>query len=170
MATFVDNRGRRWVIRITIPAAKHIRDAMSIDLLKFASDGEGVEIRKLTDVFAFQEVLFHTSQLSDGGSCTFEEFSELIGLEQLEAAMEPWFEALVDFFPPSRRELLKRIVAEGKRVADAETKKLNELIASGVIDAELKSAGDKEIARIESIFGSTSTDSPASPDSATSPA
>ena len=167
MATFVDSKKQTWVIRLTIPTLKHVRDALGIDVLTIATDGEGTAIRKLTDVYTFLEVLYHTSQRADGGPCSLEEFTELVGLEQLEEASVAWFEALVDFFPPSRRELLKRIVAEGKRVADAETKKLNELIASGVIDAELKSAADKEIARIESIFGSTSIDSPGSSGSET---
>jgi hypothetical protein len=162
MATFVDSKKQTWVIRLTIPTLKHVRDALGIDVLTIATDGEGTAIRKLTDVYTFLEVLYHTSQRSDGGPCSLEEFTELVGLEQLEEASVAWFEALVDFFPPSRRGLLKTIVAEGKRVGDAMTAKLDELIGSGVLADELKSAADKAIEKIESISGSTSIVSPAS--------
>lgn len=167
MATFVDKENQRWVIRITIPALKYVRDAFGIDVLSISTDGEGVAIKKLMDVFTFAEVLYHTSQRADGTPVTYEQFAECVGLEELELAMLVWLEALADFFPPSRRELLKRIVAEGKRIGDAGTQRLEQLIASGALAEELRSAADKEIARIESIFGSTSIDSPGSSGSET---
>jgi hypothetical protein len=170
MPQFTDLKGQAWNIEITIAAAKRLRNQMDIDVLAITGDNREEVIERLADPITMFDVLFVTvepqaKELGIGD----EEFGLRVGMELIEKASILWWESLVNFSPPTRREALRTIVNAGRRVGQAMDRKMASIVESGEFAREIDKAADQVIARLEGLSspGPKSIDSPESSGSPT---
>lgn len=157
MYAFRDSTGREWVLRIDVSQAKRVKARTSVDLVKLIDDNMALLSALLADPIQFVDVLWVLCEReAKDRAITDEMFGAALGGDSLGAATDAFVEALVDFFPdPSRRERMRRLLAKGKEIA-------TEIVAEK--DRELEMLDPKEAAR-KLMFGESSTNSPAVPES-----
>lgn len=103
MATFQDHEGRDWHLELDIPTARRIRKLLHIDVLNFETC-----LPKLSaDPILLCDVLWViVEEQAQRHKVTDEQFGVALMGETLEAAADAFVQALIDFFPPRRRQLL----------------------------------------------------------------
>lgn len=167
MPQFTDLKGQVWNIAIEIADVKRLRNRMDLDVLAITGDHREEVITRLSDPITMFDVLYVTLEpQAERLGITDEEFGRRVGMDLIEKASELWWEALVNFSPPTRREALRTIVNAGRRVGQAMDRKMTNIIKSGEFAREIEAAADQVIARIEGLStpGPKSIDSQVSSD------
>jgi len=126
MSKFKDNAGRDWDVNITVGTVKRVKADTSYDLITVI--GGEVAIQRLsTDPLLLAEVLFSIIRpQAEAKGITLEQFLESLGGESIEKATDAFMEALANFSPPQRRDLLLKAVGklkEAEKVILAEANK-----------------------------------------------
>jgi hypothetical protein len=168
MPQFTDLKGQVWNIEITIADVKRLRNRMDLDVLAITGDKREEVIERLADPITMFDVLYVTVEpQAQKLGINDEEFGLRVGMELIEKASVLWWEALVNFSPPTRREALRTIVNAGRRVGQAMDRKMTQIMESGEFARAIDEAADQAIAKLEgqSIHGPKSTDSLASSES-----
>ena len=110
MSVFKDTNGREWRIRLTGPKLKKVREATGISLA--TPSGEGA-VSATADGEVLTRVLWLLcgDQETEGGNVTPEQFGEAVANgDVFEAARKALHDAIVDFTPPSQREMLLKVL------------------------------------------------------------
>lgn len=113
---FRDGRGREWAIAIDAPTIKAVRRDCEVDL---ASLDDGVFGRIGEDPVLLVDVLWCLvrGQHADVGD---EDFGRALNSgEVIEAATKALAEAIVDFFPPRKRSLLRFLANRSETIQAA---------------------------------------------------
>jgi len=107
MASFTDNAGRTWTVRIDVGAVKAVRDALDVDLMDVV---EGKLLEQLaTDPVLLVDVLYVLCrEQAEAQSVTDADFGRAIAGDVIDTAVDAFLEALVGFFPSRRRQLLAK--------------------------------------------------------------
>ena len=144
--------GREWILRIDAPSIVAVRNEHDVNL------GQGVEcFDKLTaDPVKAQQVLWTLCRKqAETAGVSSEAFFEMLSDGDVgEFAGRQLFEAIIDFFPSSQREGLRKMLATHFEAMQA----AGEMIAERV-EAEQKSgtikqrAMDEVRARLDDLFG-----------------
>ncbi|MGC4004698.1 MAG: hypothetical protein QM811_16890 [Pirellulales bacterium] len=116
MHTFVDSVGRHWTIAINIAAAKRVRNRVDVDLYKLVdgaltslTDLLGDPIRLVDVIYVLCEEQATAQSISD------EDFGRSLAGDVIDAAVDAFMAALIDFFPDRRtRETLTKVLATAK--------------------------------------------------------
>jgi len=104
---FTDSEGRNWIVPINVATMKRVKDACDVDLTD-AVNGKLIE-QLLVDMIKFVDVLYILCKDdADKLNVTDFDFGRSLGGDSLEAATEAFCEALVDFFPKTRREVMRK--------------------------------------------------------------
>ena len=111
MATFKDNQGRSWTLTVNVHTAKRVKSVSGVDIFKIFN-GDSLDI--LSDPATLVDVIY---ELVDGDKKGPKDFGESLTGDAFEAATEALLEAVSDFFPSSRRQVLKLMAAKGKMIA-----------------------------------------------------
>lgn len=116
MATFVDEAGRRWSIRIDVAAIRKVRTKRGVDLAKVMGSQE--ELNKLIeDPCLWVDVLWDlVEEQANTQGVTAEVFAHGLAGDAFESASTALIEAIIDFFPSSRREILRRLLGKVKQM------------------------------------------------------
>lgn len=116
MATFVDEAGRNWNIRIDVAAIRHVRAKRGVDLAKVMGSQE--ELSKLIDdPCLWVDVLWDLiEEQANTQGVTAEAFAHGLAGDAFESASTALIEAIIDFFPTSRREILRRLLGKVKQM------------------------------------------------------
>jgi hypothetical protein len=154
MASFNDSEGREYKLKLTIGLARIIRDATTVDL---AGDFEKSVTTFTGDPYAFCNVLFHWAKHTgqfDGDEAAF---ANTMDRDTVEAALPAVVDAVVDFFPKEKRELLKKIVAKGKELETETAAKMMELVDEGTekVKAKLREQSGESFTTFLDGLGST---------------
>jgi hypothetical protein len=109
MSEFVDSSGNAWQVRIDVSTIKRVRDKYGIDLSKVMSSQS--ELTRLADdVVLLVDVLFAlVSPQAETRKVSAEDFAHLLAGDTIESATNALMEAIIDFFPQSRRVLLRQL-------------------------------------------------------------
>lgn len=109
MSEFIDASGNAWQVRIDVSTIKRVRDKYGIDLSKVMSSQ--VELSRLADdVVLLVDVLFAVvSPQAESRGISEEGFAHLLLGDTIEAATNALMEGIIDFFPQSRRILLRQL-------------------------------------------------------------
>lgn len=108
MPFFKDTTGREWRIRLTGPRLQKVREATSIALA--TPSGEGA-LKAIADGEILTRVLWLLCEGQGEPVLTPEQFGEAVASgEVFEAARIALKEAIVDFTPPSQREMLQAVL------------------------------------------------------------
>lgn len=117
MHKFNDTPGREWIIKITFGELRRIRDELSFDLTKILDGGE--ESQRITDPILLVDIIYLLIEAkANERSVTPEDFGRSLDGETLEKATEAMTGALIDFFPPARRDLYRRAIQAGQRLSE----------------------------------------------------
>jgi len=151
MATFADTAGREWVIDIDVNALRRVRKRLDLKLMDVIG-GETLD-RLADDPVLLVDMLYVLCQeQAERDGVSDEEFGRALRGDVLDAAVGAFLEALTDFCPSRKRDLLRRLIAKGGEAESRILAKAEAMLASGKIDQLVN----------ESLSPRPSPDSPAS--------
>jgi len=134
MHIFEDRNGMGWHVEITVGTVKKLR-ALGIDIVSV--DGKGLA-GLVDDPVSLSDALWAIceAQANERG-ITDEEFFAAIDGNSVVSATDAITEAVIDFFPPSRRAIWRRAIEKGKMMETAMTEtamqKLEEMDLKSVL-------------------------------------
>lgn len=115
---FSDNRGRIWTVAINTATIKRVKQSLEINLLEAVS-GKLLD-RISADPALFADILYVlVKPQADALGVVDTDFGEALAGDEIETASLAFIQALVDFFPKGRREILGRAIAAGMEKAKA---------------------------------------------------
>jgi hypothetical protein len=114
LAYFTDKNEQKWVVEVNVGVIKKLKN-MGVDIL---SDGEGID-RLINDPVCLCESLFIIckEQCKDR-NLNEEEFYSIIVGDVLGDAALALSNAIVDFFPKARREVLKKSLEKNRAIQE----------------------------------------------------
>jgi hypothetical protein len=118
MSVFKDTNSREWRIRLTGPKLQKVREATEITLATPSGQGALAAVAN-GEILTRVLWLLCGDQKDEGAKLTPEQFGEAVASgEVFEAARVALHDAIVDFTPPSQREMLQAVLtAEQKEQA-----------------------------------------------------
>lgn len=140
---FKDLKDRNWVVRITVGTMKRVRDELAIDLNDALDPSKGVIDKLAEDPITMLDVVYLCceKQLKEK-DVSAEDLSEAIGGETIAQASEALLGALVDFFPSSRSDVIRKALQIKTRMVErVNTRAMAEL--DNLTDEELDAAVDR---------------------------
>ena len=147
MRTFKDTAGRLWTVQINVDAIKRVRGLLNVDLLEI-TDGKLIE-RLVSDPVLLCDVLFAVVKPdADAQSVSDVDFGRSMGGDCIEHATTALLEDLTDFFPSSKRQVLRLALT---KLREVETK------IAALVEKRLQ--GPELNRQIETLLQSTSTTS-----------
>ena len=145
MQKFIDRRGRVWIVDIDNPTLRRVKALTDVRLLD-AIDGDLVT-RLSSDPLLLGDVLFAICKpQADQQDVDDEAFAEGLAGDSIDEACKALVDALVAYFPESRRRLLRKAADKQKMIEmrglDAIEKRLDDpnLVDRIVEDLERKRA------------------------------
>lgn len=154
MRTFKDTAGRSWNLQINVDAVKRVRGLLNVDLLAI-SDGKLIE-RLVGDPILLCDVVFSILKLdADAQNVSDIDFGRAMGGDCLEQATTALLEELADFFPSTKRHVLRLALTklrdvDAKIMALAE-KKLSSPALDDRINQVLQDFGEPYTNSLESL-------------------
>lgn len=163
MATFTDCKGNTRELTLTVRNVERVRrlvkdaDGNTVDLTKVGDKPgpDDVLVRVTSDPILLCQVLH---ALLD---CDFEEFADSMDGDAIDRATEALIGALIDFFPRSRRELLRRAAEKGQTLDQQRTTEALKMIESPEFDRLIRAMRSRQF---EKQFGRSPDDSASTPD------
>jgi hypothetical protein len=152
MRSFKDNAGRTWDLAVNVATIKRIKGRIGVDLTALA-DGEPPLVQRLTGDMILQVdcIWAAIEPQARGAKITDEQWAESMGGEPMAAAIEAFWQEVVDFFRPSRPGLAALAGMTGAVAAARQN------LAAELVD-------------LVATPGALSTSSPESPESIPTPA
>lgn len=130
MATFVDETGRSWSIRIDVSAIRKVRTKRGVDLAKVMGSQEELQ-KLLDDPCLWVDVLWDLiEEQAETQGVIPEAFAHALIGDSFEAANNALIEAIIDFFPSSRREILRRLLSKVKEMEALSLENMSQQIDS----------------------------------------
>ena len=141
MKTFLDKDKREWQIVVDVGQIKLVRDLVKVDLYGLFTD----EAKRLfSDPPLLVDTLFVLCRAqAEARKMSDEDFGRALSDgDVLEASADALVDAVMDFFPSSRREILRVTVAKSRQlVPDLQTLAMQKINALTVTDLLSASAG-----------------------------
>jgi hypothetical protein len=158
MKTFHDTAGREWAITIDVNAIKRVLKApieylgepIKVNILELVEPDSPL-LKKIADypplvcdvVYALCKPQCDEKQISD------EDFGRAMGGDVLEKVLDCLIEETIDFFPDSRRAILRKVLEKG-RAFDQKVKSLRATrLATGELDAMIDQLLQAELQKLE---------------------
>jgi hypothetical protein len=109
---FCDNANRKWSLAINTATIKRVKEIMGVNLLDVV--GGKLMDKIASDPALFADILFVlVKPQADALGVSDVDFGEALAGDEIEAASMALIQALVDFFPKGRREVLGKAIAAG---------------------------------------------------------
>lgn len=103
MASFTDRKKRKWIVSVSIPLARKVKQALDVDILNVQTGLPALS----ADPLLLCDVLYVLCrEQADRLKVTDEEFGECLAGDVLEQACDAYVEALISFSPPRRGRIL----------------------------------------------------------------
>jgi len=140
VSTFTDANGTKWEIKLNATLVKDIRDGLGIDIVSLDKDPFA---RLESDPILLVDVLFMLCEKQcKEQSLSSRDFGERISPEVLEAAIEAMLEAIINFFPPGKRSVVRSAYqANRDNLRDAEAELIQEMKSDATREAVKKANG-----------------------------
>lgn len=128
MPSFKDTEGRTWTLRITVSTIRRIKDLAGVDFADLDMFNQGGGLFEVTsDYLKFGAILYAICKPeADARSVQEEAFLDAISGEVLETATRAFVEAVADFFPPSRGNLIRQTLQAAEKVREQALKQAGE--------------------------------------------
>ena len=113
MRSFKDSTGRLWEISVTAAAMARVKGLVGVNLAGLFGDGMKPYAEFLDDPIARANAIYAICKPQcDAKNVTDEQFGEALGGDAMEAATMALQEELIDFFPKSKRDPLRKMMAK----------------------------------------------------------
>jgi len=149
---FQDSKGATWDVALNTTSIKRVKNTLGIDLLDVVSKSSSVLTTLQEDPMVLVDTLYVVcKEQADARGVSDEAFGCGFDGNAIEAATEALIEGLINFFPPRRREILRKVLL---KMTEAEEAAMEE------VEKELDKMDAKEMARTaiqQSASGTTST-------------
>lgn len=166
---FTDTNGDDWLIRLDVATNKRVRDELGVDLLKFDDTLYG---RLLTEPEILVDVLYVVlaPRIADRNLDAVG-FAERLAGDVIEDAAVALLEAITDFFPRRRREVLKRALHKSQDFLARSIDHSEALLESPTMAQALEDLLETQTAEMQAALarGRSSTNGPASSPSTPAP-
>lgn len=127
MKVFKDRQGKQWEISITVGTIKRVKDILGINLLDAVSTDLLDTIR--TDPVFLCDLLYAICKpQADRDGVTDIDFGEGLAGDSIADATDAFLSELVDFFPQSQRNLLRKALAKVEQAEKQMTETLDQQI------------------------------------------
>ena len=138
MRKFKDEECREWIVRVDTTTIRKARDRFGIDLDGILSDKEPLK-RLADDVVLRVDVLWCcVEEQAKQKGITPDEFGQALYGDAIESATDALMEAIIDFFPRSRRDLLEKVWQKSKERATAEMERVNAIVEEFLLEKPLQ--------------------------------
>jgi len=155
MQTFTDNQGKSWSIEITVATVKELKRDLEVDLMTIAEQGDDLLGKLASDPVLLVDALWVVCRdQAEADGIGDEAFAGRLGGDSLDEAIMALMEAIADFFPKARRQMLRKMLAKAREAESRLLDQINQKLDSEEMDAEI----DRQLAS----YGDGSTSSPAS--------
>lgn len=132
MRFFRDEMGHEWGLHIDIGTIARIRKDYAIDLSKVLASREAIE-ELAGDVVKLVDVLWGLVEpQAKTAGINAESFAGRLLGDSIEEAANALIEAIIDFFPSRRRELLRQIWSKGKELSEAKLSEIEKQISGAL--------------------------------------
>lgn len=155
MAHFRDADGETWPIVLLRPQFRAIKDELGIDLMDLGDEqtltrllADPLLIVDLVSVALTPEIRRRHTE-SDSPLTAEEWFARRMHGDALERAADALLEALVDFFPGRRREILRKALATARALLDWQLTQANRYLESEQIQQALGTPGKTSTASVD---------------------
>jgi hypothetical protein len=135
-ASFKDDLGREWNLRLDFSLVRSIRDSLGVDLLSLEQQGNALT-RMADDPALLVDVVYlicekqcQRRKISD------EEFGHGFTGETFQTAAAAFMEALVSFTPPPRRDLAKFAMTMTTGAMEAATETAKQILQKTLDEAQ----------------------------------
>ncbi|MEM9658880.1 MAG: hypothetical protein AAF961_11010 [Planctomycetota bacterium] len=144
MHKFTDNQGDEWSVWVDTRDAKRVRKLVGVDLLlpdlnAMIETLAGDPIALVDSLYVICQEQCQQREISD------EEFGRRLVGDAIDAATVALLEALADFFPSRRSQLLRTLVAKIRAADQRMLDRAHAVIADGRLDRAI----DRELAKSE---------------------
>lgn len=147
MHSFVDKNGRSWAVVVNIAAVKRVRALCSgLNILELISvDENGKTDSSTLDKLSNDPVLLVDTLYAvckpeaDANNITDEQFGEAMNGDAIERATRAFLDEMVDFFPETKRLVLRKVLDATRRFEEETTKKIQAFVESGSFDRLIES-------------------------------
>jgi len=138
MKTFTDNAGRTWTVSITVDAIRRVRSLCDVDLMDVLGDGALLD-RLIADPVLLCDVLFAVCKdQADTQNVSDTDFGRAMAGDAVEQATSALLEALADFFPGRKREVLHKVIRKLNRYTDQAAELAATRLDDPALDAEIQ--------------------------------
>lgn len=116
--TFTDNTGRAWTVPFNVNVKRRVQELTGTDLLEVV---EGKLIEKLmSDPETLVNVIYAVCKPeADAAGIKDVDFGAALTGDAIDGATTALMEALVDFFPKARRDMIRRAVGKAREIEAA---------------------------------------------------
>lgn len=158
--SFTDTNGKAWLVDINVNVAKRIKKQLQLDLL----DKLGLQLLEgiASDPIQLANVLYVCLEdQATAAGINDEQFGSALSGDVLENAATAFMEAVRDFFPSARRQVIAKALGKMKAVEAATTKRALELLDSPELDQAIANQMKQGEAKFREACGDSSITSPA---------
>jgi len=143
MASFRDSEKREWLVRLDAPTIIEVRQQCEIDLA--AVDGRPYE-KMRDDPILLVDVLYVIcrEQIKQAGLTDIDFGRSLVG-DAIDGATEAMGDAIADFSPRHRREVLRAMVAKAEQIQATASRQAVERLGDPKLTAELEQAMEERL-------------------------
>ncbi len=124
MRSFKDKKGREWSLELNVISAKRVKSDTGVDLLDMESLSD-----KLADTYTLVEVLWSMiRKQAEALNVDAEGFGKSLDGDSIELATDALLEEVTDFFPSSRRKILKKALAKSRELVAVMTDQADKMM------------------------------------------
>ena len=149
MKSFTDNKGRTWMLEVTVATVKRVRALCQVDLNSIVeldkNNKPSAELleRLSSDPVLLVDVLYAICKPQADKLCVSDEdFGEAMAGDAIEFATTALLEEVISFFPEAKRMVMQKILSASRRFSEAARKKL-EAELNGEFENQVVSALDQ---------------------------
>ena len=142
MASFDDNAGRSWTLRIDVSAIRRVREALDVDLLDLA--GGPLLERVAGDPVLLVDILYVLARgQADQQNVDAEAFGAAMVGDAIDRATGALLEALADFFPSRKAALMRKVTEKGQVLAERLLARAEKRVADGDLDEAMEALAEE---------------------------
>ena len=170
MPSFKDTRGNEWLLRLDVGKIRDVRELHKVNLA--AIDGTAYD-KLESDPELLVNVLWTLCKSQAGEKSVSEvQFGEGLVGDAIDNATAAMLEAIGDFFPKSKRQMIQTLAQKTRAMRDVGLAKAMAKLNDPELETRMQEAMDRKLnADVEKILTQfdSATDSPASSESSPTP-
>jgi hypothetical protein len=155
---FKDSHGRAWLVQVTVGTVSDVRAALGVDLVDVGGE---IFQRLQNDPILLCDVLYLVcKEQADAQAISDVDFGRAMGGDAIDEATDALLEALINFFPRSRRDAIRAAWARVRTLDAMAAARITKQMADGRLD---QTVADQVDAFMETTLANLAKSTPAKP-------